>query len=693
MAIINPVNKNKTINKKPKNRFPIIPAAIVLFVVILLLGGGIWLIINLISPKGRVSTTKTYNNYPTIQSTNIPEGYKFSGYFFVSPDIKEANDFHFMTQLSNQDKKSVIMRDEKIMESLGPYDDIEFFSFDPSGKNFIYITTDYESEDHLYLNGERVISYKLDSEYSFLGTGIQDNYVKGNEPKFSFDGKLLAYQVKEVDENENFLFRIVTMDVENKKVLNEKIVRDILFIGFTPTNELSYVSVDSLTTQVPYLDDDYTIHVGDKIFKFPYGAPEFAFKPYFSKDGKKLSYIMTNEDELVYASPLSAGGLYKNFNSYIITIDLQSGVQKKSDTVHDYIFISHTDYGDDNEFVYLAGKSNNLTVYSGNREIYKYTLKKDEDVYGFTLSPNGRKYALTLSQKNDKSDEDTGSVLVDNIKVPDAWDIIFYYDGSKNVYQFLKKVKGNNRAFLKYGKVEIGPFDDPYRQILSTNGKFLAIGESSANLRKKYVLLVREDGKVWMSDPFDGISDLKFNGDDTFFYFSGISNNTIYKVIFPLDGFDQSAKIITVNKASDFLRNIYVTELPERERKARDSKRVSDIMSIGFAIEGLENGSILESNVGIPLQGCTKAHSLISDCSGPDIGHSFFTEYSDPSGVTTPCTPQGDGVCAYSISSKDGLSGPKIGDYQICFFLEGDMTGMKIGPNSRVNGIMKAGCN
>jgi|SRR3989344_2873047 len=681
MATVNPVNQNEIINEKPKNKFPIIPVAIVLFFVILLLGG-IWVIINLTSPKGKTTSTKTLNNYPLIQSTNIPVGYGFSGYFFISPNIKEADDFHFMTQLSNQDKKSVIMRDEKIMESLGPYDAIEFFSFDPLGKNFIYVTTDYENEDQVFINGEKIVFYKKTS--SIIQTGIQTNRILGNEPKFSSDGKLLAYQVKGVDENGDFLLRIVTLDVENKKVLDEKTAREILFMNFTPANELAYVSGDS--------DNDYAIHVGDKTFEFPYGTPKLALKLYFSKDGKKISYLMGSKDKMIYAPP-SIPGLFKDFNSYIVTIDLEGGEQKKNSAAYDYIFGSHIDYTDDNELVYLVGKANSLIVVAKDREIYSYPLNNNEDIYDFTPSPDGKKFALTLSQRNDKKpDEERGFILVDNKKIPDAWDIIFNYDGSRNVYQFLKEVKGNNRAFLKFGKVEMGPFDDPYRQTLSTNGKFLAIGESSANLQKEYVFLVSEDGKVWMSDPFDDISDLKFNSTDTFFYFSGINNNTIYKVVFPLNGFDQSANIVTAKEASDFLRNIYVTELPERERKMRDSQRISDITDLGFAIEGLENGSILEPNVGIPLQGCAKSYSLVSDCSGPDIGQSFFTEYSDPSGVTAPCTSQSNGPCAYSISSKDGMSGPKIGDYQICFFLEGDAVGLKAGLNRYANGLRTMGC-
>jgi len=133
-----------------------------------------------------------------------------------------------------------------------------------------------------------------------------------------------------------------------------------------------------------------------------------------------------------------------------------------------------------------------------------------------------------------------------------------------------------------------------------------------------------------------------------------------------------------------------IVSLNSVRAKARDSKRVSDVRQMSKLLDNQE-----ASTPGSNLVGCAGGDVYVKRCVGPgDIVQFNTMNFADPSNSATVCANGISATCQYSISQAGGGANPKTSDYEICFFLEQNVTGIgvnmqRIGPA----GVFNSGCN
>ncbi len=132
-------------------------------------------------------------------------------------------------------------------------------------------------------------------------------------------------------------------------------------------------------------------------------------------------------------------------------------------------------------------------------------------------------------------------------------------------------------------------------------------------------------------------------------------------------GFTLVELLITIGIIG-ILATVTVISVQNAQVKARDAKRLSEIKSLGTALDIYATdfpGLDLGCNSGDFVKDCT---ALQDPSAGVAIN---FSAYRDPAG-TVACTNGVGKPCQYTIRSKNpALPKPKTDDYEICFYLQG----------------------
>lgn len=145
------------------------------------------------------------------------------------------------------------------------------------------------------------------------------------------------------------------------------------------------------------------------------------------------------------------------------------------------------------------------------------------------------------------------------------------------------------------------------------------------------------------------------------------------------------------------LATIGIASLSTAQKKARDTKRISDVKQISTIIE-VEDSSTPSQ----PLVGCAAKGAGTYTCSEPGeikrLAEAATTSnFRDPGAATSvaACSSASTTPCTYSIADAAGTGAPLTSSYQICFFLEAGTAGLKGGKTHAITSgaTFKEDCN
>ena len=145
-------------------------------------------------------------------------------------------------------------------------------------------------------------------------------------------------------------------------------------------------------------------------------------------------------------------------------------------------------------------------------------------------------------------------------------------------------------------------------------------------------------------------------------------------------------ELLVVIAVIGMLASIVLVAFGPARGKGRDARRISDVQQISIALE-VEASDNVED-----IDGCSGVNDNVRDCTGPGAV-ADFNKFLDPSSTApgTPCTPDSNSTCQYSISRADGTADATTGDYQICFYLEQGSGNLAAGMHAiESNGVFSA---
>jgi len=154
-------------------------------------------------------------------------------------------------------------------------------------------------------------------------------------------------------------------------------------------------------------------------------------------------------------------------------------------------------------------------------------------------------------------------------------------------------------------------------------------------------------------------------------------------------------ELLVVIAIIGLLSTMAVIQLNDARAKARDARRISDVKQLATIIEMESTESPVSTiKTGAAPGVDAPVDTIVKTCTLPGQV-AQFANFEDPSDDDdTACVNAGTAPCEYAISSKDGLSGASVDDYQICFNIEKGAGSLSAGFNSIETGsMMVVGCD
>ncbi len=118
-------------------------------------------------------------------------------------------------------------------------------------------------------------------------------------------------------------------------------------------------------------------------------------------------------------------------------------------------------------------------------------------------------------------------------------------------------------------------------------------------------------------------------------------------------------ELLVVVAIIGMLASLILASLNSARTKARDSRRLSDLKEIANLITVNETSP----------EGAIGCSGNVNNCSSV-TGLEALSRFKDPSGATTVCSANPNGVCQYALSRASGSGNPTYGNWKVCSYAE-----------------------